>query len=325
MKTEKEIQEKIKSIIPEQSDWGLYALAQNQYRRALQWVLEDEEGYKKSGTVEDSVTKETIDKWLESFKALSESPDMERIMKEAYQREKLDQRLKGRKPIKDNPDADIIPGQSNEDYQDSINAKEKYPEGTDEEWVRNAKASCESTLRGAEEAMKILKNQDILKVAISICEEQKLNESETAMFVAGFQEACKYLNMQDDMGKEIIPDHITVYGEDNVKYIFPNPEKMKVNWLPERVFEDKWEDSLPDAKVDIVERQVECVEWHDASKKLPDNNRNVLVYYKCESVNVQTMAWYSDYYKRWTEWCGDTIPVVIAWTELLEAPKFEEK
>jgi len=64
-----------------------------------------------------------------------------------------------------------------------------------------------------------------------------------------------------------------------------------------------------------------ALEWHDV-KDIPNNNRNVLVYYICHGVEVQTTAHYDNAYKCWYDWCGDEIEEdVLAWRELIEKPK----
>ena len=75
-----------------------------------------------------------------------------------------------------------------------------------------------------------------------------------------------------------------------------------------------WGQSVLDDRIKKV------IEWHDA-KNIPNNNRNVLVYYKCHGVEVQTTAHYDFDYKGWYDWCGDEIEEdIVAWRELPEKP-----
>lgn len=266
-------------------------------------------------TKEPDLVAKGITTILELILEGSESPDMERIMKEAYQREKLDQRLKNRKPIKDNPDADIISEPSIDDY----------PEGTDEGWVENAKRSCEATIKGAEEAVKIMKED-------------------------------KQFPYTDIIHPNSTGTHITVDGEDGIKYTFPNPEKMKVTWLPERAFTpDREEDvkivydeNISAIAISICEQLkltesetgmfvagfeecnkylkniVDKNEWRDASKEQPEDGVVVLnenctkVFYQREKLYKYATpnCWFMNYED------GIVAIEVKYWMPLPEKPKF---
>lgn len=181
--------------------------------------------------------------------------------------------------------------------------KEKYPEGTDEEWVENAKRSCEATIKGAEEAVKIIRKDTPYHTT--------LEKDGFSYTFPNFDKTTITWLPERKEDRDISYSHNAQVHEG-----------VKTTGTNDYVIKDEWHDAHTCSFKGICPHSING-EWIAVKDKLPTKPDRYLCYDERQGLQM-VVEWLYDFESRW--WIFNTeVMHPTHWRYCPEAPKFEEK